>query len=445
MLKAFFISLAFILPSFTGLSVVAALDRKGLIGWLERAPLSFTLGAGLLSIYMLIIGALGMKFSFLTLLPFFLAGAFTLIISRKRPLPTRKTIAKGKALFVIPLSLLLAWKLFFILFSTLAYPTYFDDALTTWDYKAKTLYYAAGLGNMGSAEFLGGGALNYPLGTSLFKTWIALMAGVWSDACIHLYHFAIFVSMLILFYVNLRQYASASIALLFTYALSSIPLLAPHTYGGYADTALGYYLFAAVAMLARWFHGKESAHLVIGAVLAGIMAFIKNEGLVLFMPVVLATFLGFLLLSGLPKREKTRLAVYLAGGVFLTAAPWLIIKKIYGLGIGPIPFEFHPSSVVELLRIFFWEEGAFGILWAAAAAAILSNWATLRDRRFVSYFAPTLVCFLAVAAVFTFTSSFEWLWERTTINRTLLTVTPLVVFTTGLAATLSLSKKEAPE
>ncbi len=173
--------------------------------------------------------------------------------------------------------------------------------------------------------------------------------------------------------------------------------------------------------------------------LSGIMAFTKNEGMILFLPVIALTFAGFLYFSKLPREDKIKKAVIPGACILLLAGPWLAAKMIYGLSSGGFAFKFHPGAITDITRLFFWEGGSFNILWAAALILLLSNARLLKDRVFISYFAPAALAFSAVAAVFIFTSNYQWLELRTTINRTLLIVAPLILFSIGTLAGLSLA------
>ncbi len=441
---------AFILPTIAGYLTIAAMDKDGMVSCIERIALSFAVGAGLLSFYMFLIGILGFTFSLAALLPFFLiSGGIAVLLTRNNGgmksenknintfTGTRLSLPKVIINFVF--LCLIAWRIFFAIFNAFTYPPYFDDAVTTWDYKAKVIFSNKSLGKNSSTDFLGGGTgSGYPLNTSLFKVWTNMMVGKWDERYIHIYHVTIFICMLILFFISLRQYAATTISLAFSYILASIPLMAFHSYGGYADLATGFYFFAAILMLARWIHTNMDSFLYIMVILVAVMVFTKNEGYLIFTPAILATFLYFLFISGLSRKEKMKKVSVLVLGILIFIGPWLITKNIYNIGIGSFPIEFHKKAFAELLRVFF-TEGSFNILWISAVLLLMLNPKGAANRLCLPYLLPTLLAFLATAAVFTFTVNFEWLWVRTTINRSLLILTPSIVFSTALLV-LNLNK-----
>src|SRR3990172_8646987 len=118
-LDAALMFVALLLPSVTGFAIIAATDKKGLIHGLERAALSFGIGAGCLSFYMFFLGIVGITYSFTALLPYFAAG-FVIIaaLMKKKTLFTvraetspEKTNAVERILGVLFLALI-SFKLF---------------------------------------------------------------------------------------------------------------------------------------------------------------------------------------------------------------------------------------------------------------------------------------------------------------------------------------------
>lgn len=447
--------LAFILPTLVGYAVVRTIDRERQLRGLEITAISFATGSGCLALYMFVIGIIGVGYSFLTLAPFFIGGGVLLVRAIKtnkgeKDPPTRRVNPGGKqnertgllrvATYI--LTLLIIWKVFFVLFNTLSYPTYFDDALSTWDFKAKVIYTLAGLGSKGTAGFLGGSMLHYPPGTALFKAWLGLFTGMWSDRVAHLYPFTLYVAMLALFFSSLRRHVSGLLSLLFCYMLASVPLLTLHASSGYVDFIVGFYLLCSCLMLARWFQTGSDVFLYLTAILAAILAFTKNEGMVLFIPVIVVTFLIFLRFARISKEDKTKKAAILGICLVLFTAPWLAVKIIYGLGFGGIGLEFHPEALSAMLRMFFFDEGSFNVLWAAAIMLLIVNRKHLTNKIFLSYFTPAVLSLLAITAVFVFTSGSQWVELKTTAGRTFLTAVPLLLFSLGTLTGLALNHGE---
>jgi hypothetical protein len=240
-------------------------------------------------------------------------------------------------------------------------------------------------------------------------------------------------------YATLRRHASAVVALSFCYALISLPLLSLHASSGYADIIVGFYLLLSVTMLVRWFHSTDNVFIYMTILTGGFLPFTKNEGLILFIPVLFVTFLVFLYYADIERRRKIKTAVILSIGVAIITLPWLIVKGLVAVKTN-VTLEFHPEAFIEILRLFLWEGGSFNILWVAAIAIILSRPRELSNKTFLTYLLPAVLSFIAVQAVFILTPNYEWLWLRTTTNRTLLIISPLVILSVGVFVAETLSR-----
>jgi hypothetical protein len=439
-----FISL--LLPTLAGYVLIIKLDKDVRLTTLERLPLSFGAGVAMFSVYLFVIGIAGANMTLISIIPFYLAFIVLGYTIRLKLLTSIKTITvklppvKGlSSIIFYALALLITWKVFYILFSTLGYPSYFNDAITTWDYKAKAIYFAGAVGNISSANFLGGSMLSYPPGIPLMRAWMALVADGWSDQLIHLFNFTVMASMVTFLYATLRRHASPIIAIAFCYALISLPLLSMHASSGYADIVVGFYLLLAVAMLVRWFHTTDNIFIYMTIITGGFLPFTKNEGLILFIPVLCVTFLVFLFYAKMERRRKIKTTLLLTLGTAAIILPWVIVKGLTDVGTS-FKIVFHPEAFIEIARLFLWEGGSFSILWVAALVIALSNPQRLLDKTFLTYFLPTILSFSAVLAVFILTPNYEWLWLRTTTNRTLLIITPLVILSVGVLVAETLSR-----
>ena len=67
--------------------------------------------------------------------------------------------------------------------------------------------------------------------------------------------------------------------MIFTFFLSTAPLLAYHGFNFYADLPLSFYLTAAVIYLYNYSRRDYINDLLLGALACGLMVFIKNNGI----------------------------------------------------------------------------------------------------------------------------------------------------------------------
>lgn len=321
--------ISLLLPTMAGFVILVRLDGKSRLTLGERLPLSFGIGVGVFSFYLFITGILGAKMSIISVIPFYLAFialAYTTrfkLLSTAKEIRIRKPFIKGLPAFIFYVTaLLIVWKILYMLFNTLGYPSYFHDSLTTWDYKAKAIYLSGGIGSLSSENFLGGSILSYPPGIPLIRAWMAMCAGGWTDQLVHLFNFAVMLSMAVFLYATLKRHASPVIALAFCYAFISLPLLSFHASSGYADIVVGFYLLLAVTMLVRWFHSTDNAFIYLAVITGGFLPFTKNEGLILFIPVLCVTFLVLLFYADIERRRKIKTAVILSVGTAAIVLPW---------------------------------------------------------------------------------------------------------------------------
>jgi len=184
-----------------------------------------------------------------------------------------------------------------------------------------------------------------------------------------------FIAILVLLYCAIRRFASQTYALLFTFILASIPQFNAYAANAYLDLPLAFYCFAAALFLFKWFEDDRKARfLVISAVMAGLAGWTKNEGLLYCSVGIL-----LILISG-----KIRGVVLYTVIIALILAPWIYIKKVYGLvntdvgeiGLNPIGLL---KQIGKLGPIFYeFQRQVFGpkkwnIFWIAALAAFILN------------------------------------------------------------------------
>jgi hypothetical protein len=122
----------------------------------------------------------------------------------------------------------------------------------------------------------------------------------------------------------------------------SLPLYLMHGTNAYADAFVSVHVFAAVSLL---FHasrahntGSAATFLKMAGIAGGLLAFTKNEGLIVFLPPFLLC--GALTLGVLMRRRvlstshALRLAIFAGVCVAAIAGPWLLFKWMNGLTFG---------------------------------------------------------------------------------------------------------------
>lgn len=413
-------------------------SKKLFLTW-EKAALGFVSGVGCQALYMFFLGLLGIRFSLASCsLPAcvaFAAGFWRL--RSKRPGVRGMKSQPGSVSFLGKTAMrivliLIVWKMSMSFVGAIIKPSYFDDTVSMWNCKAKVFYYNRSLvTDPKNPDFLGSGIQKYlkchPPGIPLFKAWVCLCLGRWSESAVNLITPFYFLALLFVAYANFRSRISPPWALAMSYVVLSVPLLAFHSLFAYMEIIMALVFFAGVAYLLRWIETGENAYLVVSALMIAQGVFVKDEGLILLAAGVLPPMALYLFSA----RERAPWA-FKSALLFLSVAsiwtiPWNLLKIAYAIPI-TLPgqsFEFHPE-VCRIIGYYLFESGNFSVLFPVALLTIAVGW-----RRIISgsmrYVALALVCvFFAIGCLFIFTTYAGQ--TGTNFNRAVLETVPLLLF-----------------
>jgi len=440
---AFKIIIAYLLPTIIGIVLLSWLE-KGRQRWGggEKIALGFVLGSGILGFYMFYLAVLKIPFSFWTISPLFLVFFFGgLIIVKKqgfnklihfsRPVIFDRKNMGGKVL-VAGLAVLLFGKMLLIGFNVIFAPTYFDDSVANYNYKAKVFYYNRSV-NFAEEhpDYLGGYRPAYPQGISLIKTWVTICLGHWEEYAVNLYTLFVFIALGVISYFNLVRIISRLLSFIFTYILLSIPLLTFH--GGYAhiDIVVGLYFFSGIVYLIRWIREGDRHSLFLSAFLFGIGLSIKDEMLALFVCAPLLTLVTYQIFSRVKIKNILKTTFQYIGVALILNVPWFITKFVYQLQMGPRPdqraFEFHPEAF-KILASYLFNTGNYNILWPVFFCSIILSCFLPRKTELKYILISISGALFITLYLFIFTPFFEFLKIGTTINRALLIILPVIIF-----------------
>jgi hypothetical protein len=433
-MTAIFFVISMLLPAAAGYML---LYREKSFDVSEKAVLSLSLGVGLLSFYLFLLGIAGLPFSFFSVLPFFVPFvAFGLRKQReirasleRPPSKVFSGLSGGMKVMVFCLLALVLWKIIYIVFIVFSAPTIFWDAYTLWNYKAKVIFF----GNF--QELFSGEYRHYPLHVPLVRAWTAHLTGGWNDAFANLYSVVLFICLLSLVFHTLKRQTGAGSAMIFTFILSAIPVLVYNTMSGYADIVVAYYFFAATVMLYHWHRTGRNSLLVMTGILLSTAMFAKNEGIAIALPAIAAAFVFSLFRSGRSWKHAAVAVGFFAASLVLIIA-WLVranalssILEISGLGQG------LPSFRDEGLRPLFahlFLYGNYNLFWAGLLSVFAFRWKRVVSSGAIFFLVPSAVAFIIILYVYLFTGNVEWLVKGTAINRTMLLVLPLLTVSAGL-------------
>lgn len=393
--------LGILLPAATGWMVLALLQRKrrvlfvfeqAVFGWV--AGVTFTMflmfaAHAFAGVPLNAAGFLGMQLMSIAAL----FGLHRLLKPERTPAPRPVNDAVPRWI-TWTLALLCAWitlraivlGVTFLLLT----PTFLDDTLDNWNLRGKVFFHDQALTLVmptEDPETSPLGVSSYPPTVPLVKTMFAAFAGEWNEPLANIVHLFWYLAALALFYAALRHRTSRTWALLGTYALGSIPLYQMHGTNPYGDLFMSLHVFLPISQLFLALTSRDTddrmAHFSLGAFAAGLLAFTKNEGLLVFLPPLL-----LILAVGcwhqwrtktLPPKNIAMILLQYAAWIAAIALPWLIFKWMNGLTfgnakpIGDLGFGWQDQVPVAItVNTFF--EGNWHLLFPLLIALLLWQW-----------------------------------------------------------------------
>jgi hypothetical protein len=426
------------LPLLMGVIIVDLLEgKKKYFLKMEKVGIGSMIGYGVQALYIFFIGLLRIKFTFLScslLIWIILIIGVIRLVGNSRPRlkkrdHRRSALSWKKAALTIVL-LLIFWKYLFSFSGAFLHSSYFDDTVSIWNYKAKVFYTNRSLIlDPDHVDFLGGRVQKYPPGIPLFKNWVSICLGEWSEWGVNLITFYFFAGLGLIAYGNFRSSYPWGWSIIMTYIIISVPLLSFHSFFAHVDMIIGISLFAGFAYLYRWMQTGGTAVLVISAMLIGTGVFTKDEGLILMLVGFLPPLGLFLLMNIKNFKKNLCFIVLFFGVVIIWTLPWYLTKIIYGFPISLPPeyrrLEFHPE-VLKMMVYYIFSSGNYNILFPVAFTTILLGAKIIITSSLRYIFISWLGVFLMTIYPFIFSPFSEFI--GTAFGRAVLTSVPLLTF-----------------
>lgn len=237
-----------------------------------------------------------------------------------------------------------------------------------------------------------------PLGFDLF----AVVRGAWDDTTLGLLSVAFAIGLLLLLHRLALEETSSRFAAAFVMA-AMVPF-ACSPWIGIAEGPFVAYATAAILLIRR-------GSLATGAVMLGLAATTKNEGLTLIVAVALALLLD--------RRRRDALRLWPA---LVLALPWLVLRSMHGLRTdlttGDVPSRViaHLRDPRPLLEALLQHGAGKPLLWIALTVGVAVTFGVLvREERFA--LAALLLQFLCYIGAYLVTPHavdwhVRWSWER---------------------------------
>ncbi|MBU0630227.1 MAG: hypothetical protein KKC80_04820, partial [Candidatus Margulisbacteria bacterium] len=220
--------------------------------------------------------------------------------------------------------ILIGLTIVYVFFDALVKPTIEFDAMWRQGTIAKIIFTTGQVATEQAKAVAG----PHPYLNPLAQSWIYMGIGYWDDALGKVIFPLCFSSMLFIFYFRLRAQTSRFKALIFTYLLTSFPLIILHSGNAYSDLMQTFYYSTGAIYLLSWFKENKPYYLFTSAFLFGIGNFVKQSGIPLWgmSVIVLAVFLLF----ERPKESWSGLKSLTIA--VLISSPWLFSSNSFLYG-----------------------------------------------------------------------------------------------------------------
>jgi hypothetical protein len=371
---------------------------------IEAVALAWTLGAGLISLGMLWLNALGADLGAqLVVLAAVAAAAFLAARGSHKPQRHRdaevqiKTLRLRVSVVNSVLVALIAGYAALVAISAVGRPLSVWDSWANWGMKARAIFIdgrvtPAVYGDPSRASTL----LTYPLLVPLDQAWLYGWLSAPDDRLAGLVVLCCYLALLGVVYAAVRRWTgNVKQALAATAALAGMPYVMGQAGLVFPETALLLYVTVAAIYLHEWLEGGRWGALLVGAFAAGCAPWTKLEGLVLVAVLGAATVIAG---RGTRRAWTALFACALAAG--LVAGPWWAFVTLRGIS-NP---AFGPLTALEpaLRRLAFsaWQElvslagERWSFAWPLAALAGIAAW---RQRRPAAHLLPLTALFYAGA------------------------------------------------
>lgn len=297
------------------------------------------------------------------------------------------------------------------------------DALATWAYRVKILYYhQADLFNPEALTFWANiSKSNYPWHLSLLSWFQTLLTGTFSNTLINFLPWCYYVGLLAAIYALAKDKLSQTWSLALTLLVATMPLLFYHSYSFYADLPLAFYIAVLCLVWRRWLTDRSSAALLLVAGLAGSALLLKSEAIFFVAPLVCLSLLKLW-------QDKSPFKSFWPLGLTLAVyGPWLLWLTAHRLGISNVAsgLGWHPQVTPYIFSALF-SAASWHLWWYLVALMLLLTWTAVTKRLIFKYCLAFLVlsfsCFLAL---YYFTQTYQYVVDNTALSRNIIILIPL--------------------
>lgn len=329
------------------------------------------------------------------------------------------------------------------------------DGLLNWEIKARYAFFNGGV--IPASYYSSAGRAfshpEYPLGIPFTELWLYLWMGepnqFWVKIIFPLFYVACAPLLAIL---TARLSGKRWLGLLVASLFAFVPSISASPGGivvGYVDVPLGVFYLTALGYLLCWFKDNARSSLIVFAACAALLPWIKTEGVILFLVLVL---LGVSL--RVIKHRTTQFLVSILPGVIVLFA-WRVYLKL--IHVWPHS-DFSPPGlsllrhnlgrlldIAGILLAELSETAHWSIFWLLAGVAVVYLLASRKLEKIAVAFAVLLPIVL-YSLIYLFSTWPSYTAHMTSsLPRLLLHVTPAAWLAIGLALSSPKAQSETPE
>lgn len=433
-------------------------------GFFERLFLGFSIGTGMITFEMFLLGLLRIPLSMvvISLMQFATAILLAYLLYRSGT-PWRQIFGKAadgpgavlvKATYLkrfIAL-VLIAWilaKVLFVLYEGFFLPEHTSDSWEHWSSGAKFFFYEKGLAlDPANEHFFGAGYLKvqrYPLNVPLMQVWVSLCIGEAHEVYMKVWNALFFIGMGGLLFFALRRETTLMTALVAVFFLSTVPLLTYHALTAYADLPLSVYALGAIVCFRNAINALESGRedeagglLMLTGACAALCVWTKMEGL--FFAAAFSVSLA--LYYHLTKKISFKQVMAFLAPLVVVAVPWYVflmrvgVPVIYGKGELPgatmtqgIHFQVLPVLVEQVLF-----SANFNLIFLFLFLLVLLGYRRILQSGLGYLYAALLSVMAIFLVLYLSTDTYRWVMNLTAVNRNVLTFIPMMYYVAALTA-----------
>ncbi|MEO6349353.1 MAG: hypothetical protein ABIP53_01755 [Candidatus Limnocylindrales bacterium] len=432
---------ALAIPLLIGASLLVFATRRSTLHPGLGLGAAWAIGAGIVSLVEVGLGALGLPIAVRLALPSCVAVvAFGVLLRIGRPLRLPGSASWPGVAAIGGLGA-------FVALAAVSRPLTVWDSWAIWGIKARTMFIEGGFtGSHMTDPTLASTHPGYPLNLPALETWLFNWIGSADDRLVGLISAATSIALLATIYGALRHWgASRPFAAVGVLVLGSMYYLRLTAVAGMADVPFALLATVAAVFLVEWLDNGRRDVLLVAALAAGLLPWTKMEGwVVVLILAVLAVVPGWTKRPAISVRRGLTAAGALIGSAALIAGPWFVYVAAnhvpsadYQLSIGAALANLDRVPTILGLEARFLVGYQSSLFWPAAVvvgAALLL--VTRRLTRGATWVLPAAaVAYIVLMSAAYLVTTFEPYTEqiKSSAFRLSLHVLPIAFIWTGLA------------